>query len=434
MDEIGLKIKRLRIHNGLSQKELLEGKFSTTYLSRVENLELQPSDKFLEFIVDKFAIKKKTLRSQESRSEQEEKLASIYRIFKDKGTISEEDFLYLIIHQSQSYSSKTYLQMYSVFIRYYLNKNDLTEAKKAIHKSASFGYDNNSVQDLEFEQAYGYYLISCGNYYYEIQNFIKADECYTRAEELNLGITEHGRLLFNMSLIKERIIPENLRVSLYYSDKAYKVFVEQKLEYEQNLTFIIQAVQNYGIGNFEKAETLLNKAYKYMEATTNTKMLAKIEYNKGNLKQLQGNYRKALEHYYREMEYLHQIDSEKSWYYVYRNLSKVFLELNELADAGFYMNKAFETINKDTQPYFYNEILSIKGEFLLRKGEDKQYECLTEKIISDCLNRNFNGLAKKLSKELGSHFYKKNKNRKSAKYLMLALNLESNMKGEVESV
>ena len=95
--DIGLLIKQLRIQSGLTQKELLEGRYSPTYLSRIENGNIQnPSDSFLMFIEGKFGVSSLELGLEDSQTKQEKKIKETFFDFKKNGRIPQRDFLYLL--------------------------------------------------------------------------------------------------------------------------------------------------------------------------------------------------------------------------------------------------------------------------------------------------------------------------------------------------
>src|SRR5689334_9992773 len=60
MDQIeqslGAKIRKLRINLGFNQQELVAGRYSEAYLSRVERGQMTPSEDFLIYLADRLQV------------------------------------------------------------------------------------------------------------------------------------------------------------------------------------------------------------------------------------------------------------------------------------------------------------------------------------------------------------------------------------------
>lgn len=415
MNDNGLLIKQLRIQKGLTQKELLEGQFSTTYLSRIENESIKPSRAFIEFIAKRFKIAEGDLSFVKPLDEK--KVLEIYKVFKESGVISGRDMSLLKIYAGQPFSSVIYLCLYSVLIRYDIKSCFYKEAEKMLDQSTRFLPDIETMIGLNNDTVVSYYLISCGNLYYLKQNFFKADQYYTEAAKLNLDKEDEADLFYNMSITKQQILRDK-NVSLYYSKKAHEIYTKQKLRYKQYRTLITIAVQNVLMENYDEALEQLNEVKRYMNDIQDVEMLSIVEYNLGNIQQRKKNYKQALEHYHQKLGYLNSIDSEKGKFYVYRNMTLLYLELRNFPSVDKYLDKAFEAVEQSTQAYSYNEILSIQAKVLKQKGEEKRYQRLMEKAIDNCVENNLHTLKKELSAELGTHYYQNGSYKKSSQYLL----------------
>lgn len=417
--DIGLLIKQLRIQSGLTQKELLEGRYSPTYLSRIENGDIQnPSDSFLMFIEGKFGVSSLELGLEDSQTKQEKKIKETFFDFKKNGRIPQRDFLYLYTHQSQSYSQEVYLKLQSLLIRYYLKNTQMNEARILVERSHSL-YEIQ-VEKSNTDSDLGYYLESCGKFYYEMQNFHEAEAYYLKAKEVTPYGEDLSNLFFNLSITKERTSPKT-NSSLYYSEQAYQIFSQLHLEYKQFLTKFIMGMQYEQAGHMRKSEELLNQVKTYMLEKDDFEIIAKVEYNLGYNKWKQKEYSNALEHYYNDLDYLDKlsgINAKDSKFYAYRDLAKIFLDLNDFAKVSQYIEKGLEVIVFDNRPYSHNEILSVRAKLYYRKGETERYQRLMEKIIDNCIEKHLETLVKELSSELGEHYYTNDKYKKASRYLM----------------
>lgn len=413
MNTVGLLVKQLRVQKGITQIELLNDKYSTTYLSRIENGQIHPSKSFIEFVANRLNIPAQDLYL--NRSFDENEIMRIYREFRERGSVTEKDISLLSIYACQSFSTTSYLRIYSILIRYRLKFHLYKEAKKVILQSKRFLTDietmNNTGEELP------YFLIACGNFYFITQDFFKADEYYTKAIKLNLAKEDLADLFYNISITKQRTLP-NIETSLYYSNMAYNLYAELHLVYKQHRTIITIALQNNLLGNNKVAIEQLNKVKSYMSSIRDVEMLSKIEYNLGNIQHKIGNYKQALNHYNKGLEYLTIIDLNKGKFYVYRNLTLLYLDLKNFPMVDQYTEKAFDVINKEIHPYSFNEMLSIKAKVLNLKGEGKLYQSIMEKAIENCIHSNLQTLANKLSAELGKHYYQNNRYKKAAQYLL----------------
>lgn len=90
-NNIGERIRQLRIYKKMSQSELVKGICSIAYLSRVENGKEKPSNQFLEKVSERLNISVEMLINQNTGILQEEIETILFKIEEENRALSKEE-------------------------------------------------------------------------------------------------------------------------------------------------------------------------------------------------------------------------------------------------------------------------------------------------------------------------------------------------------
>lgn len=422
---VGERIRQLRIHKDMTQSELVDGICSITYLSRIENGQIKPSNSFLIAVADKLGIDPEDLMDGDRNSHLKriDQIVDSYRI---KREICEEDEYFLRISSLETYSREVYLKIYATLISFYIEQNKIKEATSIYDLSAKF------IPDTILEESgvdFYYYYMSCGNLYYYKQDYIKSNQFYEKAEQFidqidQLGL---GKLYYNISLVKQKLITDQ-NISLYYSQKAYEIFMERGQDIDVIKVLITQAVQYNLVKKYDKSLDCLQTAYQMVKANPNENFLAMIEYNFGRVYQEQEAYDKAIYHYESCLRLRDKMSLEREKIYAYQRLVQVYIKIKDWIKVDKYLEEALRIAKEHDLIYSYIEFHMIKASIYKIRFDEIKYEKETQKMVELAIESNQLNLAKEMASNLGNHFYDKKAYKKAADYYKIALTCETELK------
>ena len=135
-DSLGTRLKNLRLKLGLSQEQLLDGRYSKAYLSRVENDQLKPSNEFLGYIATRLGTNTQTL------------LFETETIKIEKKKISKEALVLELMNAHVALQARN-----SQAARFFLNKIDPQQLPQDLLGRYYFIAGEAGVRNREFETA-----------------------------------------------------------------------------------------------------------------------------------------------------------------------------------------------------------------------------------------------------------------------------------------
>lgn len=420
---VGERIRQLRIHKQLTQKELTEGICSITYLSRIENGQINPSAEFLRKVSKRLGYDLTEL----SVPNRDEKTLEIVENYKQSEKISEEDLSYLLVQTYELNSTKINLHLYGVLLRYYTTKGEIEQARSIFNLSKRF-ISGEISEGLEEE--YFYYFLACGNYFYYFQDFERANHYYSKGESLLIDRDnlDAAKLYYNLSLVKQRTY-DNQEVSLYYSQKAYDIFKNYG-EKKYIITVLITLGVQYQLNNeldtsmdcLKKAEAIIVED---KESEKFVNYIAMIQHNMGRIFERKRDYQGAVTYYLKSIELFESHSSEQQNVYPLKRLVEIYIELKDWVLVDKYLEKAIFITEKHGLKYDYILLNIIKFSVKKLQGNESSYEKGMQKLLDTAMQLNQGALIRRITKELGSHFYEKKAYKKAADLLMKALDYEN---------
>ncbi len=418
---VGERIRQLRIHKQLTQKELTEGICSITYLSRIENGQINPSAEFLRKVSKRLGYDLTELSSPN----RDEKTLGIVEDYKQNGEITEEELSYLHIQTLELNSAKINLGIYGVLLKYYTLKGEIEQARSIYKLSKRFISGEMSV---ELEEEYFYYFLACGNFFYYLQDFTLANHYYSKGEGLlkSTDDLDAARLYYNLSLVKQRI-HTNTEVSLTYSKKAYEIF-KRHSEKENIIIVLITLGVQYRLNNnldtslecLKQASSLISQA----EQDMYFRYTAMIKYNIGRIFSIKKDYQNAVDYYEKSIKINEAYSAEKETVHSLRRLVELYIDLKDWIQVERFLKRAIGISEKYQLKHDYFLLNLLKLSINKLQGDDNLYEKGMQKMLESAIQTNQGFLIQQISRELGNHFYDKKAYKKAADYFKKIYDLE----------
>ncbi|RCW63166.1 helix-turn-helix domain-containing protein [Saliterribacillus persicus] len=402
MHNLGYYIRILRNNLGLTQEELLEDEYSKTYISRVENGNLKPSDHFIEYLSRKLNINLFELHSFPN----ENKIIDIYKKYYNNNSLSNEDISLIEFNLVFSYNPDTYVMIYTILIG---NKSNL-QKEKLINRA------NNFISVLDDKNIKHNYYNELGKYFYKEHLFGKALIYFEKSLDFAPNEIKRAHAFYNISLCRQRVFMDFH--CLKYTLKSIQIYKDNSKNKELYDTYITLGVQLYLLGYYEESEYYLIVTKRYMEEQGNGKKLSKVYYNLGNLHQKMGKENSSLKYYKIYESFVKDMAEEKMLLYVYRNLIMLYFKRNDLEKAEKYINK-FKNCPYHTR-FIYLDIQVDM--YIARMYKNKEMYKYYVQTLNKCLdaskNFGFLNIVYECSEELAEYYFDGGKYKKSAELLI----------------
>ncbi|MEI5907544.1 helix-turn-helix transcriptional regulator [Bacillus spongiae] len=432
--EVGERIRQLRIHKRLTQKNLVKDICSITYLSRIENGQINPSATFLNKISNRLGVDLEDLYYA-NPSNIEKRILEIIHHYKEKEELIEDDLSYLHIQILEMHPTEVYLKIFGVLLRFYTKSLNVEEAKTVYHLSNKLIPDN--VDNL-YKEDYYYYYLACGNLFYSLQDYLQANNYYLKSEKLiadHNGI-EAAKLYYNISLVKQRLLT-NTEVSLYYSNKAYQIFNKYKDKENIIIVLITLGVQFQLINDLEKSSNHLHEALSIINEQDNSKYMkyiAMINYNLGRIHAKNKDLKLAIYHYKKSIQINHDIHFEQENIHALRRMIEIYIELKEWNMVNENLQTAIHLSKEYNLSHDFILLTLLKVSVYKLNGNDQLYEKEMTKTLNVAKQSNQYTLVKQISQELGEHFYDKKAYKKAADFYKNTLKYEEEIYEKIKLI
>lgn len=420
MLEVGERIRQIRIYEGLTQGELVEGICSITYISKVESGKTKPSHSFLSKIAERLTIDFEHLINA-NIEKIEPQIDQIYSVFINSSTISDHDLSLLHLNSLESHSASTLVKIFHVLIAFYIKK-DLNKAEIFVNQA------NNLIPDVRFtttplELEYTYYIESLSHYYYLKQDYAKS---FSYANLVNESLTLEptniriGKNFHNLSLIRQKT-DEDLELARIYSRKALEIFKELDVFEGFCGSLANLSIQSHRNGLYHDSLNYLDELSIISKEKGLTHYNPIIEYNYGRVYQHMGQFDKAFEFYFKSIEIDTQSGNEKETVHSLKSLIEMSIELRNWDDVQLYLEKAFTITKKYHLPYAHVELLRFKAQTFKARSDFPAYEKELQRAVELSQEANHFLLVKRISIELADHYNEVRAYKMAAKYYKIAL-------------
>jgi len=416
--EIGERIRQIRIHKKLTQKDLVDGICSLTYLSRIENKQIQPSKAFLLKIADKLDINIGLL-TEEDTSEFESDINEITEKYRNESIISPKEIALLELNVQNTTSLPMLLKSYSVLIAYYLGIDDVERASILFEDSTKV---IPSSLNTDHQDDFFFYYIKCGNFFYRKQNHLKANEFYTKAEKLMDGqdVLEKANLYYNLSLANQNLYMD-ANVSLFYSEKALNLFKELELNESLAAVCISRGTQFHINADYPNSLKSLKEAEALLKNLPKPAYSAMIQYNFGKVYQGMQEFSKAIEHFKNAITIHNSISSRGNQIHSQLSLIEIYIQQKEWEKVEPLLKTAFEQASIYEKPLAHMQLLKFKASILRIRGDEYNYEKEMQRAIKFGQSNGLLQLIKEFSIELANYYADVRAYKLSTKYYKIAL-------------
>lgn len=420
MIAVGELIKTIRTHQGMTLEGLAKDIYTVEYLNRVEQNQIEHSESLLNYLSKRFGLE--NLLDYIDEEVKETRLLETFERYKETGEFDDDALTFLEINALLPQELNSTLITFSLLIRNYIQE-DIEKAGHYFELSLKAIPDDQLNQ--ETETLYAYYYLSCGNYYFERQNYLYADKYYSRAIKLNICGIDLGHANYNLSLTKQRLFNDNSCTA--YSKKAAIIYEELEEYYHMNHAYVTIGIQSYNLENYETAIEYFNAALEYMLKINDKKTTAQIYYNLGHTCQKLKEYKESIDFYEKSLELAHEIENPLGKLYIYRNLCHLYLDISDLDSVISYLDLAKNTLEDENHSYIAFEVKAIEAKLNLHQGSTSLYVETLKKILEECKKMNFYKLVERYSSELGEYYYSNGKFQEASKLLLIAIETQNKL-------
>ncbi len=417
---IGERIRQIRIHKEFTQGEVVSGVCSITYLSRIENGQIKPSNSVLKKIAKNLDIDYNFLVGADYE-DIEAKILEICNRYKNDNVINSKDLSSLELYVRDTDSILLLLKAYGVLIYYHSRNNNLLHVATIVNEASQVL--PNQVASL-YTQDFIYYLMARGYYFSNKQDYMTANEIYMQTESL-LGLDEtrlHADIYYNLSLTNQSLYKDQT-ISRLYAKKAYRLYEKLNVENQVINILIIIALQYQKDNLPEKALESLKQAEIKAEVSANPMYLPLIAYNYGKIYQGLKDYTNSIKYYEKSLQTSNLYPDQAQKIYAVRNLIEIYIESKDWKIVNKLMDDALEMLSISDMPHAYVEIYGLKGKISKLWGDNHGYEKNMQKAIERGLEKKQYPLVRELATELGNYFYDNRAYKMSAKYLKISSQL-----------
>ncbi|KMK77545.1 helix-turn-helix domain-containing protein [Alkalihalobacillus pseudalcaliphilus] len=409
----GEKIRQLRIFHQMTQQELVTDICSTAYLSKIEKGTVQPSEKVLMKLADRFQVPTAFLGTVNHHELEKRIQADVCRI-KKKELPSKDEVAYLRVVLLEFLSPEVTADIFLLLLRYYTSKHLLHEADEL------YAVAYNMIQ-FGTEKDYELYL-RLGFYFYRKQEYTQTDYYYTKCLQV-VDVEDKkqlGKSYYNMSIIKQRVLPD-VETSILYSQKALSLFEEIEDHIEMGRTLITLAVQNMIKKEFQEALNYLKRAKEVLGEETvgsNGENYGQmIQYNLARIYQEQGKLDEALHIYEQDL----RTNKTVTRIYTIKHMILIYIEKKHWDLAYTYLIQAFELAETYKMNYILSELHKIKADIFWKRGDVEKFEGELKKGLDIALKSKNRKLVTEIATRLGDYYVSIRFYKKAAYYYKKAL-------------
>ncbi len=384
-DNIGTIIKYNRIKNNMSQSELAQGICVPSYLSKIENNEIQAGKSVLDMLLEKLSVDIFEISDNELLFELINKIENVDKAHAKKifGTIEKD------------YTKSLYIYEY-LAIDMYLNntkdENDIHIVESGIDyispKRAAFllvllyGITKNSdfldKSIYTYKSGFGYYTL--GLEYYNQKNFDKAYNAFDKAQYY---YSERGFLKGQIQSMKQKGIILNLKEDY---DEALNFFmsISRILSYTSDNVLTREKVSNrYNIEYFKYKLGLKNELIdickEYVENNTFKNSVAHLMLVEIYMESDKASAQKYLD------RGLNRFTNPQSIDYKLLKLNDIKLKNPDYIKDKKYYNKLKEIISISEKEKLYSTLFILRKELIACLKRNRRYKEVLKLISNEQL-------------------------------------------------
>jgi HTH-type transcriptional regulator, quorum sensing regulator NprR len=285
---VGDKIRYFRKSKNLSQQSLANGICSVSYLSKIENNQIEPSVEILLFLSNRLGV---SLKHEDKEDEIKRVIHKWYKALFNRDTKKSQQFV-MKIKEFKITSVEYQITVKLLKVWHYLLKNDIHKAKENIASLES------SHETLKHRVLFMYLLVQALLQYH----LRKYNDSYTyliqaesELKQLSFEDWEKGYVNYLQGLVSSQL--GRYTNCLDFIRTAVEIFESLYMFKKCADCRLLMGITYQRIGNLEEAEKHLLLAQGIAESFNDTGMLGAIAQNLGYIESKNGNSKEAINHY-----------------------------------------------------------------------------------------------------------------------------------------
>ncbi|RWS44854.1 helix-turn-helix domain-containing protein [Bacillus mycoides] len=415
--EIGERIRQVRMHKGLTQRELVSGICSITYLSRIESGKIKPSSSFLKKVSKKLDVDGDYLIDG-NHEEIKLTILEICKKYKNDKSITEAELSSLELYVREEDSIPLLLKVYGVIIYYHVRNKNLLYVKSFVNQASQMIPSRVEIQDTE---DYIYYLRARGLYFSNKGEYFTAYGVYKKIENmLEPEETElHADTYYNISMVSQHLNKDQ-SVSRIYAKKAYELYKKFNIEQHKIYALILLVMQYNKDKQYEQAFETLKRVENESKVENDSLNLCYVKYNYGKIYQALKDYKNAIKCYEENLVLCGFLPNKADKVYTIRNLIEIYMELKDWKKVTKLIDEAFEILSIFDVPYAHVQLYGFKAEKSKIWADYNGYEKNMKQAIEIGIEKQQYSLVAELAYKLGDYYYENRSYKLSAKYFKIS--------------
>ncbi|TFB13667.1 XRE family transcriptional regulator [Filobacillus milosensis] len=410
---IGTLIKLHRLQKGISQKALADGIISVSYLSRIENLQIEPHKDVYELLLDKLNV-------DLHHGDNEKHVINLLNqweecLLNNDREQSKEMYCELSkkINDNDAYLKVAFLINQ---IRFFIITNKLEEVPALIETLGPLYNDFSSKYKF-------YYLKHVANYYYVVNNMVTAENYL--AQTLNsfkqyssISSIEKADVYYLYSLTLSNGRKD--ATALFYAEQALEIYKDHFRVKEWACCHIVLGVSYCRLHNNDQAIKHYERAKKLSDAHQYNQLRSNIEHNLAQIKISEGKHNEAIQHLLSSYEI--ENESAESTLNTIVSIVEEYYKLFKITDCKKWLDKGLSILtnfsNREAEPDIKKHYYNLKYyDYVLNELEGDFESYMINDALAYFIKVNNHEYIAKFSERLSDYYQSINKYKQASYYL-----------------
>jgi HTH-type transcriptional regulator, quorum sensing regulator NprR len=406
----GEKVKYYRETKKLTQRVLAEGICSISYLSKIENNSIIPTEETLKFLCEKLQIDVNELVESSSTERLEDSLSTWYEDIKFRDKLASSEHYQTLGNRLKGISDINLISQFNLMsARYFLLLGNFEEAKKLL-------------DDVESHLRYLPDKIVCRFYYFTgLYEYLRGDLNVALAFFNKIdGKINEPEYSYQLGLIYTSL--NKITMSIAHTEKALQEFNQNILFFKIIDCYILLGVNYNRIKEYELAESYYFKALKGLKSLNKvTHLKANIYHNLGCTYHSQKKSEEAIKFFFQALDESENYKGSHNT--IYRLANELYI-MKRIDECYLWIKKGLSLVDEKSQTYYLLKILLYQVNGL---EASEEYRTLVEDDAVTYFNQKNDVINLVNCYEILAQFYYRNKSyKKSSDYYLKCCELKNN--------
>jgi HTH-type transcriptional regulator, quorum sensing regulator NprR len=415
---VGEVIHYYRIQNGLTQEQLSKGICSVSYLSKLENNKIEPSDEIIELLFQRLNVPNRQLFQDNQSLSQllSEWCDSILARNCNKATKLKN---LLLSYEKELHTVSLSIRFKLFNLGYLLLLNDIKQARSVLEELKNL----NRFYDPE----HAYYFHQFSGLYYYLENQLKS--CLDHLKQA-LCIGEKHELVnpelyYQLALVFTRLfqIPQ----SIHYAKEALTLFDNISNYLRSSDCKILLGINFIRLQQYKEAEFYLTSTLKFAEQNQNNHIMAIALHNLGFLYSSKNEHATALSYFRNSLSSRPKEDYKRYVNTIYF-IAKEYNNLGQVKEAKKWLRKGLEIANEHQLIFYQIKLTYLK--YILKEGDSGSFiNFIEQEALPYFLNNDDYFHISQYAEKLAELYSQRFQYKKSSQYLKLSIEYRKKMNG-----